>query len=64
MHPWAALPSGLMPVEQWQHTQVFRAAGRLLGPDHVGEVGNDDFHLAHAKAACVDCELSVALSEA
>ena len=46
----ASTARGLVPVERRQYPQVFRVAGRLLRPDHVGEVSDNDFHLAHAKA--------------
>lgn len=53
-----------MPVESRQYAQVFRAASRLLRPDHVGEVSDDDFHLSYAQAVRVDHKLGVAAGEA
>ncbi len=51
---------GLMPVKQRQHAQVFRTAGGLLGPDHIGEVCDDHLYLTDAKAVRVERELGVA----
>jgi hypothetical protein len=34
-----------MPVQQREHPQTFRTAGGFLGPDHIGEVGDDDLPL-------------------
>ena len=37
--------------------QVFRAAGRLLREDHIGEVSDDNFYLAYLKAVRLDHKL-------
>jgi hypothetical protein len=44
--------------------QILRTACGFLGPDHLGEVCDDDLYLSHAKTTGVDCKLGVAAGEA